>query len=54
MNKEKVLEIFNDLLEAWQDSECFVINDRGDISDFEQLRQEKRNFEERFREALNS
>ncbi len=54
MNKEKVIEIFNELLEAWEVAEGDVIHYSGDAGDFEQLRQEKRNFEERFREALNS
>jgi hypothetical protein len=53
MDKEKIKEIFCDLLEAWEDSECTVIHDRGDIDDFEKLRMKKENYKKRFFEALN-
>lgn len=54
MNKEKVLEIFYELLEAWEDSECTVIHDRGDIDDYQVLRTDIAAYEQRFLEALNS
>lgn len=54
MDKEKVLEIFNELLEAWEDSECTVIHDRGDVEDLRKLRMNIENYKKTFFEALNS
>lgn len=54
MDKEKIKLIFNELLEAWEDSECTVIHDRGDLEDFEALRIEKEKYKIRFYEALDS
>lgn len=54
MNKAKALEVFLELLEAWEESESMVINDRGDIDDFKLMRREKTEYEAKFLEALNS
>lgn len=54
MDKEKVMEIFYELLESWEESECTVIHDRGTIDDFEELRSNIENYKKRFHEALNS
>lgn len=53
MDKYKIIEIFEELLEAWEDSESTVINDRGNIDDFTELRNIREDYKQRFLEALN-
>ncbi|WML38712.1 hypothetical protein RCG19_16105 [Neobacillus sp. OS1-2] len=53
MDKEKIMEVFYELLDAWEDSECTVIHDRGEIGDFEELRMNKEKYKQKFLEALN-
>ena len=53
VDKGKLLEIFRELLEAWEDSECTVIHDRGNIDDYEQLRISKEKYIMRFLDVLN-
>ncbi|MNW41155.1 hypothetical protein D3C74_182840 [compost metagenome] len=37
MDKDKIRELFEQLLEGFQEAEGMVIHDRGELKDFEQL-----------------
>lgn len=55
MDKNKLLEIFNEVLENWATAEDVVINDRS-LSyeeDLEELDRKKQEYRKRFIETLN-
>jgi hypothetical protein len=55
--KEKLQDIFNELLSEWEDAESIVINDRSinvEVDEYEELIQRKELYIERFNKALNS
>lgn len=52
--KEELLNIFLELLEEWENVEEVSINDRGDVSEYEELEERKNKYIERFNKALNN
>jgi hypothetical protein len=52
--KEELLNIFLELFEEWENAEEICINDRGDVSEYEELETRKNKYIERFNKALNT
>lgn len=50
--KEELLKIFLEVLEEWEDAEEVIINDRGYISEYEELEIRKNKYIERFSNEL--
>ncbi|WP_176528249.1 hypothetical protein [Bacillus thuringiensis] len=53
MKKDNLLEIFEELLKEWEDSESIVIHDRGSLDDYTQLEKRIEGYRQRFFDALN-
>lgn len=52
--KEELLKIFLEVLEEWEDAEEVIINDRGDVSEYEELEERKNKYIRRFNDALKN
>ncbi|GKX65845.1 hypothetical protein [Inconstantimicrobium mannanitabidum] len=53
MLKKELTDIFLELLEEWENSEEIIINDRGDISEYEELEERKNKYLIKFNGILN-
>jgi hypothetical protein len=57
LDKQKILEIFEEVLKNWKDAESYVIQDTisaDDNYDHEDLEKDVEEFRKKFLEALNS
>ncbi|MCP1124552.1 hypothetical protein NKR74_14775 [Bacillus sp. 3103sda1] len=53
MNKEKLVEVFNELLGEWEGAEGTVIHDRGCIDDYPDLEKRREEYKQKFFRALD-
>lgn len=51
--KAEIFNLFKEVLEKWINAEEIVINDRGDISDYEELENDEREYLNRINELLS-
>lgn len=51
--KEEIFNLFKEVLERWINAEETVINDRGDISDYEELENDEREYLNRINKLLS-
>lgn len=51
--KEEIFNLFKEVLERWINAEETVINDRGDISDCEELENDEREYLNRINKLLS-
>lgn len=57
LNKQKLLEIFEEVLENWKDAQGYVIHDTicsGDTYDHQALEKDVEEYRRKFLKALNS
>ncbi|MDU2670410.1 MAG: hypothetical protein E7C49_00215 [Clostridium sp.] len=51
--KEEIFNLFKEVLEKWINAEETVINDRGDISDYEELENDEHEYINRINKLLD-
>lgn len=51
--KEEIFNLFKEVLERWINAEETVINDRGDISDYEELENDEREYLNKINKLLS-
>lgn len=49
---DDILELFNCLLEEWREAEEVIINDRGNVDDYDKLANREKEYREKINELL--